>query len=72
MSKVFASITRHNSPVTHHIPVTEYDQLYDHMMWLTGNDHEISDEAASWCEMAAIGEEYNFREGYIILTEMES
>ena len=71
MSKVVANITKHDSFVSHIIPVKEYDQIYDHMMWLTDNDHEISAEAASWCELASIGEEFSFREGYITLEEEE-
>ena len=30
-----------------------HEKIYEKMMELTDNDHEISDEAASWCELAA-------------------
>lgn len=35
-------------------------------MLLTDNDHEISADAASWCELATVGEIYEFREGEIM------
>lgn len=70
MSKIVANITKHDTFLTHYIPVREYDQIYEHMMWLTGNDHEISADAACWCEDAPIGDEYSFREGYITIEEV--
>ena len=45
--------------------------IYDLMMELTGNDHEISSDAASWCELATIGEIYEFREGKIEIVEVD-
>lgn len=45
--------------------------IYDKMMELTGNDHEISADAASWCELATIGEIYEFREGEIEIQEID-
>lgn len=41
------------------------------MMELKGNDHEISDDAASWCELATVGEIYEFREGKIEIQEID-
>lgn len=45
--------------------------IYDLMMELTGNDHEISADAASWCELATVGEIYEFREGEIEIMEVD-
>lgn len=45
-------------------PNNHYD-IYEKMMELTDNDHEISASGASWCEVAEIGEVYEFREGEI-------
>ena len=45
--------------------------IYNRMMELTGNDHEISDDAASWCELATVGEIYEFREGEIEIQEVD-
>lgn len=41
------------------------------MMLLTDNDHEISADAASWCELATVGEIYEFREGEIEIMEID-
>ena len=49
----------------------DYYDIYNKMMELTGNDHEISDEAASWCELATVGETYEFREGEIEIQEID-
>ena len=40
------------------------------MMKITDGDHEISSDAASWCELACVGEIYEFREGYIEIEEV--
>jgi hypothetical protein len=45
--------------------------IYDKMMELTGDDHEISSGAASWCELATVGEIYEFREGEIEIVEID-
>ena len=44
--------------------------IYDKMMELTDGDHEISADAASWCELATVGEIYEFREGEIEIMEI--
>ena len=46
-----------------------HEKIYEKME-LTDNDHEISDEAASWCELAAEGEIYEFAEGEIEITDI--
>ena len=43
----------------------DHDNIYNAMMKITDGDHEISSDAASWCELATIGEKYEFREGEI-------
>ena len=48
-----------------------YYDIYDKMMELTDNDHEISADAASWCELACVGEIYEFREGEIEIQEID-
>lgn len=47
-----------------------HEKIYEKMMELTDNDHEISDEAASWCELAAEGEIYEFAEGEVEITDI--
>ena len=49
---------------------SEVMKIYEKMMELTDNDHEISDEAASWCELAAEGEIYEFAEGEVEITDI--
>ena len=48
----------------------DFDEIYDYMMKITDGDHEISSDAASWCELACPGETYEFREGYIDIVEV--
>ena len=47
-----------------------HDGIYSQMMIITDGDHEISADAESWCELATIGERYEFREGEIEIVEM--
>lgn len=63
-----AYITKYKG-ITRCINVDHYDRIYEAMMDITDGDHEIASDAASWCELAAIGETYEFREGIIRLVE---
>lgn len=45
--------------------------IYDKMMEITGDDHEISSDAASWCELACVGEIHEFCEGEIEIVEID-
>ena len=45
--------------------------IYEKLMEITGNDHEISAEAASWCELASVGEIYEFREGEVEIQDID-
>lgn len=49
----------------------DHDTIYNKMMKLTNGDHEISDDAACWCELATVGEIYEFREGEIEIMDLE-
>lgn len=49
----------------------KFDWIYEQMMILTENDHEISSDAASWCELANVGDIYEFREGEIEIMEID-
>ena len=59
-----------NSKNGWHYRPSDHDAIYERMMELTGNDHEISADAASWCELATVGEIYEFREGEIEIVEI--
>ena len=48
-----------------------HEDIYNLMMNLTDNDHEIASDAASWCELASVGEVYDFREGTLKIEEGE-
>lgn len=50
--------------------LNDHYNIYDKMMELTDGDHEISSDAASWCELATVGEIYEFREGEIEIMEI--
>lgn len=58
-----------NKGTTRCINADHYDHIYDVMMGITDGDHEISADAASWCELASAGETYEFREGIIQIKE---
>ena len=49
----------------------QYDDIADIVMMLTDADVEISNDAASWCELATVGEIYEFREGEIEIMEID-
>ena len=49
----------------------DYYGIYDKIMELTDNNHEESSNAASWCELATIGEIYEFCEGEIEIMEID-
>ena len=48
----------------------DHDVNYETMMSITDGDHEIASDAASWCELATVGEHYEFREGEITIVDM--
>ena len=50
---------------------SDFYAIYDKMMEITGDDHEIASGAASWCELASVGEIYEFREGEIEIKDIE-
>ena len=54
-----------------HYKSNNHYAIYDKMMELTDGDHEISCDAASWCELATVGEIYEFREGEIEIVEID-
>lgn len=54
-----------------HFKPSNHYGIYEKMMELTDNDHEISASGASWCEVAEIGEIYEFREGEIEIMEID-
>lgn len=51
MSKAIVAIYKGNEEHRYSYYTTDYDWIYEKMMEITGNDHEISADAASWCEL---------------------
>lgn len=41
-----------------HYKTNDHYAIYDKLMELTGENHDLSADAASWCEVASIGETY--------------
>lgn len=56
----------------YHHKCNDHYGIYEKMMEITDKDHEISCDAASWCELATVGEIYEFREGQIEIVDMDS
>lgn len=50
---------------------TDHYSIYDKVMELTDNDHEIASNVASWCEIAGVGEVYEFHGGEVEIVEFE-
>ena len=75
MSKVYAVIKQYEQDGKEYTDwckkPNDHYSIYDKMMELTDGDHEISDDAASWCELACVGEIYEFREGEIEIMEID-
>lgn len=74
MSKIYATVKEHIQDgiyTNYRYKPDDHYGIYDRMMSITDNDHEISASAASWCELAAPGEIYEFREGEIEIQEID-
>lgn len=83
MARIYAVVKRYatseGTPELHyeddgfaewHFKPKDYGKIYDKMMAVTDGDHEISSDAASWCELATVGEIYEFREGEIEIVDI--
>lgn len=64
--------TKKDIYICFHYKSDDHYGIYDKMMELTDNDHEISCDSASWCELASVGEIYEFREGQIEIVDMDN
>ena len=64
--------TKKDICVCFHYKSDDHYGIYNKMMELTDNDHEISCDGASWCELASVGEIYEFREGQIEIVDMDN
>ena len=66
---IYAVIREKNGSVCFYYKCHDHYGIYDKMMELTDSDHEISCDGASWCELATVGEIYEFREGEIEIVD---
>lgn len=66
---ICAQIDERNGMRREWFPYYDHEGIYKYMMEITDGDHEISDDASSWCEIASIGETYEFREGTIEMVD---
>ena len=62
---IIPDITKKSGHLQMICKANDYEMIYNKVMRMTGNDHEIAADAASWCELATVGEIYEFREGII-------
>ena len=73
-NEVYAVVKPHadkNVMVRFYYEPDDHYAIYNKMMELTDGDHEISSDAASWCELATVGEIYEFREGEIEIMDFD-
>lgn len=66
---IYAAITPTFSNVTRYSKVSDYYDIYEKIMFITENNHEISEDAASWCELAYIGATYEHEQFTIEIIE---
>lgn len=56
--------------LTRRFKTTDHLSIYEFLMQLTNDNHEISSEVASWCEIADIDEEREYEEyGFNVVIE---
>lgn len=48
---------------------TDYESIYNRIMNLSENDHEVASDIANWCGIARVGERFLFREGTVDICE---
>ena len=70
MIGIMALIRSYEDGDDYYYHCNNHDGIYSQMMIITNGDHEISADAASWCELATVGEIYEFREGDIEIMDM--
>lgn len=75
MNKIRAVIKQYEQNGNHYAEwnyhCKNHDGIYSQMMLITGGDHEISSDVASWCMLATVGEIYEFRDGEIEIMDFD-
>lgn len=80
-SGVYAVVKRYEKEDVHGEIVTEFEDwiykpndhyaIYYKIMELTNDNHELASDAASWCELASVGEIYETYDWEIEIQEIE-
>lgn len=55
---IYYAITSKRDKVTRYVKEGDYMTAYEIIMEITGDNHEDSEDASSWCELACVGETY--------------
>ena len=56
--KIFYAVTPKHSAVTRFADEGYYKRVYDLVKQITDN-HELAEEASSWCQLASVGEVFD-------------
>ena len=59
MSRIYYAVKPYFSTVTRYAEEGDYAKVYNLVMEITGN-HEEAANASGWCQVATIGEVYDF------------
>lgn len=57
MPDIYYAITPAFSTVTRYAKEKDFQDVYNKVLFIT-NDHATAEDAASWCELASVGEIY--------------
>ncbi len=58
MGKIYYAITPSFCNVTRYVPAGDFNSVYDRIMFITDDNHDVAANAQGWCELAAVGEIY--------------
>ena len=73
MSTIFAKVSYlgEGHRYSYMIDPKSHNEVYGAVYDMTDCDHEIADDAAAWCELATVGDVYEFRDGRIESEEID-
>lgn len=70
MRKIYAVITGQGA--SWYYKPSDHYEIYVKLMELSNDNHELSADAASWCELAVIGETYETDDWEITIQEVDA
>lgn len=71
VAEIIYSINKNGTGVKR-VHCDDYDAIYDCLMEIIKGNHDLSSDAANWCELATIGEEYDVEKFNIEIIEIEN